>query len=143
MEYMYDLPPEQFSEYRNKPFLWRVLRSNGRVFMWGPLYLLWRGEWRHCCKLYLPVLLEIAVSCGVIAYGAAVNARSIYQIGVASLGVGLLWNIVLNIYMELFWNDTPHPQRRHKLLAVLGAVTAMGMITLCVMVGIIAGGDLL
>lgn len=139
MEYAYDLPPEKFSEYRDRPLLWRALRSNGPVFIGGALYLLWRGEWRKCCKLYLPVLLEMAASCGVILYGTAANARVPYWAGVVGLELGLVWYMALNIYMDLFWNDTPHPRRRYTGLAVLGAGIAMAMFALCGMAGILAG----
>ena len=127
MEKSYDLSPETFAEFRHRPLAYRVLRSNGWISALGPLYLLWRGEWKSCLLIYLPMLLASTAAFGLMGLGAGSHHSEIYQAGVAIVGLCLLWVFAWNNWLDLRWNDRPHPQQRALLPAALWLAATLSL----------------
>ena len=139
MEKFYDLPPEAFAEFRRRPFVYLVLRSNGNVSVLGPLYLLWRGEWKKCFRIYLPVLSTFTVAFGIMGLAMEWRSLVLYQAGVVMAGLCFLWGIAWNIWLDVKWNDHPHPRQRALLPAVLWLAAAVSLPLLSMQLGCMLG----
>lgn len=141
MEKEYDLSPEAFSEFRQRPLVYLMLRSNNWISALGPLYLLWRGERQRCCRIYLPILSLSAVAFGLMGFGLGAQNGGWYQAGVGLVCLCLLWGIGWNIRLSLQWNDQPHSRQRALLPAVLWLAAAVGLPLLAMQLGCVLGAQ--
>lgn len=139
MKQYYDLPPALFSEFRHRPVLYRAARGNGPAGVLGPLYLLWRGEWQQCCRIYLPVLAVFAVSFGLMGYGMGARSVGWIQAGTVTACLCMVWGFVRNLQLDLFWNDRPHPRQRAWPLSLLWLTAAIGLPMLAMELGGLLG----
>lgn len=135
MKKAFDIAPDEFSNWSSHSIVKRILRCNDPVLLLGPIYLLWREEWKLSCKVYAPSMVMLTLGFGLMGYGLSGKSVVIGWAGTIAVVLCLIAAIICNFWLHVCWNDVPHPQKRHLLPAVIGAVLIIFLPPLAMQLG--------
>lgn len=74
------------------------------IIFFGPLWLLWYGQWREALRQYLPMTLLGIAAYGLLCYGAVQEQVLLVRLGEAGILVCFLGSFALNIWLFRRWN---------------------------------------
>lgn len=115
-----------------QPLLVWLLRLNDHAAILGPLYLLWRGEFRACLRWYaLPAALLVLLH-GALSWGAGHALPLLAQGAGYAMAACVVWMAAVNLRFAWAWHALPHTGRR-SLLAPLLAIVGYGCAVALVM----------
>ena len=96
------------------------------IIFFGPLWLLWYGQWRKALRQYLPLALLCTVAHGLLSYGMAQNRIFLYRLGTLCILVCYFVGFAVNIWLFQRWNKKPASGRHFApILLWLGGLYLM------------------
>lgn len=129
----FDVEPGEFSAW-NAIARW-IMRCNEYVLLLGPIYLLWRGEWKLAGKVYGPTTVLAVLGFALMGYGFAGNSSVPVWAGTLIAILCLVAVLACNFWLHFRWNAVPHPQERRLLPALAGAVAIIFLLPFSMQIG--------
>lgn len=118
-----------------QPLLVRLLRLNDCAAVFGPLYLLWRGEARACLRWYaLPAALLVLLH-GALSWGVGHALPLLAQGAGYAMAACVVWMAAVNFRFAWVCHTLPHTGRRSLRAPLLAAAGYLGATALAMQLG--------
>ena len=101
----FDVEPGEFSAW-NVIARW-IMRCNEYILLLGPIYLLWRGEWKLAGKVYGPTTVLDVLGFALMGYGFAGNSSVPVWTGTLIAILCLAAVLACNFWLHFCWNAVP------------------------------------
>ena len=110
---------------------------NDDIIIWGPLWLLWHGQWKAALHVYLPLTILWTAAFGVFSYGWEHQSKMLTMLGNGGMIAGIPLGLMINIWLFRYWHKRPAGTGRHFVQPLIWIIGIFLMMDRCMWLGMI------